>query len=257
MIELKNISAGYGKIQVLTDVSATFKKGQITGIVGPNGCGKSTLLKAVLGQLPLYSGQITLDGADLASFTPRQAAQRMAYLMQGHAVPEMTVAQMVLHGRFAQLHYPRRYRRQDKEAATVAMAQLHLTAEADTPLAVLSGGMRQKAYIAMALCQDTDYILMDEPTTYLDIAHRLQLMEILKDLANQGKGIVAVLHDLPLAMEYCDTVLAMQEGKTVAIGTPKALLDSGVPEQIFGVGLRQVQTPSGAAYYYEGSVQNG
>ena len=199
MLELKNISAGYGSKNVLSDITVSFEKGKLTSIIGVNGCGKSTLIKAILGILPLSGGKVIIDGCDLQSMSRNEIAKRIAYLAQGKNTPDMTVEQMVLHGRFPYLSYPRRYRKTDHEFARKAMETVGILHLADKPLYELSGGMRQNAYIAMALAQNTDYILLDEPTTYLDIAHQLDLMRILRGLADRKKGIITVMHDLPLA----------------------------------------------------------
>lgn len=247
MLELQNVSSGYGKKQVLQQLSAVLEKGKLTGIIGPNGCGKSTLLKTAMGMLPLMKGQVTLLGRSVDTIPPREIAKKIAYLAQGKAVPDMTVAQMVLHGRFPHLSYPRRYSQTDREIAYAAMEQMKIAYLADQPLSSLSGGMRQNAYIAMALAQDTDFILLDEPTTYLDIANRFQLMALLRSLADRGKGIAAVLHDLPLAMSYADTLVVMQEGRAVMSGTPEAVYRSGILSQVFGVELQR----AGDTYYFE------
>lgn len=247
MLELKNVCSGYGKKQVLTDISAQFEKGQITAIIGPNGCGKSTLLKTVTGILPPFSGEMTVDGENIISMSPKAAAQRIAYLSQGKAVPDMTVGQMVLHGRFPHLSYPRRYSQKDKEIANKAMEQMDILHLEQEPLSALSGGMRQNVYIAMALAQDTDYILLDEPTTYLDISNRFKLMDILKDLAASGKGIVTVLHDITLALSYSDRVTVMQEGKILMSDTAQRVFESKITDRVFNVKMQK----NGSAYYYE------
>lgn len=248
MLELNRISAGYGKQTVLNDVSAFFEKGKLTSIIGVNGCGKSTLLKAILGILPLSGGEITVDGENLLTMSRNEIAKKIAYLSQGKNTPDMTVMQMVLHGRFPYLSYPRKYTSLDREIAYSAMEQVGIADFAEKPLFMLSGGMRQNAYIAMALAQDTDYILLDEPTTYLDIAHQLELMRLLKQLSDNGKGIVTVMHDLPLAFDFSDTLTVMSNGKIIAYGTPSEICESHIVEDIFGVKIKQVQK---GKYLYE------
>lgn len=239
MLKLQNISSGYGKKQILHGICTDIKKGTFTSIIGPNGCGKSTLLKTAIGILPLMDGRITLEGMDLRTLSPGEIAKKAAYLPQGKSLPEMTVEQLVLHGRFPHLRYPRRYSQRDREIAHSALEQVNLRHLADHPLSALSGGMRQTAYIAMALAQDTDFILMDEPTAYLDIANRFALMDILKALAAEGKGIAAVLHDIPLAMEYSNSILVMDGGIAVASGTPEEIYASGIIDRVFGVHLEK------------------
>ena len=177
MIELKHISVGYGKQIVLNDLSAAFEKGKLTAVIGVNGCGKSTLLKTILGMVPVSNGEIAIDGRPLAEMSRKDIARSIAYLSQGKGTPDMTVEQLVLHGRFPHLSYPRRYTTQDREIALAAMEQVGITDYARKPLYTLSGGMRQNAYIAMALTQGTDHILLDEPNTFLDISHQLELMK--------------------------------------------------------------------------------
>jgi iron complex transport system ATP-binding protein len=244
MIELKSVSAGYGRHTVLKNVSADIQKEMLTSIIGVNGCGKSTLLKAMLGILPSSSGEISIDGCNLSNMRRKEIAQKVAYLSQGKATPDMTVEQLVLHGRFPHLSYPRHYSKEDQEIAFSAMEQMGVANLAANPLYTLSGGMRQKAYIAMALAQDTDYILLDEPTTYLDIAHQLELMQTLRKLADRGKGIVAVMHDLPMAFTYCDQILLLDGGNVLAQGTPQEVYSH--IEKVFGVGLE-----AGEHYHYK------
>lgn len=237
MLELKKVSVGYEKKNVLSDVDLSFEKGKLTCIIGENGCGKSTLLKAALGILPLLRGEITLEEKAIASFSRNDLARRIAYLSQGKNTPDMCVEQMVLHGRFPYLSYPRRYREEDRKIARQAMDTMGILPFANVPLGELSGGMRQKAYIAMALAQDTDYILFDEPTTYLDISHQIQLMQILRELAESGKGIVAVMHELPLVFRFSDAVAVIGNGHIRAFDTPLAIYDSALIREVFGVSL--------------------
>ncbi len=241
MLELNRISAGYGKQTVLDGISVDFEKGKLTSIIGVNGCGKSTLLKAILGILSLSSGEIFIDGENLLTISRNEIAKKIAYLSQGKNIPDMTVEQMVLHGRFPYLSYPRRYSSHDREVAIKAMETVGVAEFAHKPLYSLSGGMRQNAYIAMALAQDTDYILLDEPTTYLDIAHQLELMRLLKQLSDNGKGIVTVMHDLPLAFDFSDTLTVMNNGGIIACGTPSELCNLPIIEDIFGVKIKQMQ----------------
>ena len=162
----------------------------------------------------------------------------------------MTVEQLVLHGRFAHLHYPRVYSARDRAIAGEAMERMGLTELRRTPLSSLSGGVRQKAYLAMALAQRADYLLLDEPTTYLDISHRLGLMRDLRALAEEGRGVVTVLHDLSLAMDWADRIAVLQEGRLVACDTPDAILAEGVLTRVFGVTVGRYPTASGYAYYF-------
>ncbi len=245
MLEIKNLSAGYGGRKVLSDVSLSFCEGEITSIIGPNGCGKTTLLKAVLSYIE-GSGEVLLNGENLNKMTRGKRAREIAYLAQGRNIPDMTVGQLVLHGRFPHLSYPRRYRAEDREIARRAVEKMGLCECSDALLATLSGGMRQNAYIAMALAQDTKFILLDEPTTYLDIKNRISLMNELKSLADEGKGIVTVLHEIPFALDYSDKVIVMDGGRVIASGTPKEIYESKIADKVFGIEIKK----TGESYYY-------
>ncbi len=245
MLELKHLTAGYGGAPVLTDVSLDFPAGTVTAIIGPNGSGKSTLLKSVIGLIPKTAGDILVEGVPATSLSPTDLAQRVAYLPQDRRVPEMTAGRLVLHGRFPWLRYPRRYGPGDYDAARSAMAQTGVEPLWDAPLSTLSGGTRQKVYLAMALAQNTETVLLDEPTSFLDIGHQLQVMELCRALAKQGKAVAVVLHDLPLAFQYADRIALIHGGCLQALGTPEELLKSGAVEGAFGVRLFQVQTPVG------------
>lgn len=237
MIELNHVTAGYGKQAVLKDVSVAFDKGSLTSLIGVNGCGKSTLLKAVLGLIPLFGGEITIDGQRLGDMTRNQIALKTAYLSQGRNTPDMTVEQIVLHGRFPHLNYPRRYKKQDREIALAAMEQVGISDLAHNSLPELSGGMRQNAYIAMALAQDTEFIFLDEPTTYLDISHQLELMKTLRRLADGGRGIVAIMHDLPMALTFSDRIVLLSDGRVISDGDPKHVFEQKTIDRVFGVSV--------------------
>lgn len=250
MVEIRNLSAGYGREDVLQNLSVSFPKGSITAVLGPNGCGKSTLLKSIIGLVPKVRGELLADGVSLSTLDTRQIARKIAYLPQTGRTPDMTVGQLVLHGRFPYLNYPRRYRDADRQAAQAAMETLGLQALADTPLTQLSGGTLQKSRIAMALAQDAPVILMDEPLSFLDISHQLQLLELVRTLAQRGKTFVLVLHDLSLALRFADRILLMEQGRIFQTGTPEEILNSGALEQVFAVKVHTTQTPAGKQVFF-------
>ena len=241
VIELNHISAGYGKQTVLKDVSAILEKGKLTSIIGVNGCGKSTLLKTILGIVPINNGDVTIDDTSLKGMNRNDISRRIAYLSQGKSTADMTVEQLVLHGRFPHLSYPRRYSKHDYEIAIDAMKQMGIAQYAKKSLHTLSGGMRQNTYIAMALAQETDYVLLDEPTTYLDIAHQLELMKILRSFADSGKGIVAVMHDLPMAFTFSDKIILINDGRIVDEDLPEKIYEQNVIDKVFGVALARTK----------------
>ena len=250
MIELNRVSAGYGNHTVLTDVSVTFDKGTLTSIIGVNGCGKSTLLKTVLGTVPISRGAVTIDGVPLSNMRRKDIARKIAHLSQGKNTPDMTVEQLVLHGRFPHLNYPRRYTQEDCQIAFSAMEQTGIAEHAGKPLHALSGGMRQTAYIAMALAQETENILLDEPTTYLDIGHQLEIMRTLRSLADCGKSVVAVMHDLPMAFAFSDRIVLLDNGQVISSGEPQQVCRHSAIEQVFGVSVERVKEENAYRYRY-------
>ena len=249
MLEIRNLCSGYGQKVVLHDVSAAAQAGQITVILGPNGCGKSTLLKTICGILPASSGQALLDGQELLQLPSNQAAQKVAYLAQSRQIPDISVGRLVLHGRFPYLSYPRRYRQEDYRIAQQVMERLQLLELAEQPLNRLSGGQQQKAYIAMALAQDTDVILLDEPTTYLDVSYQLQMLRQARDLARTGKHVVMVIHDLSHALETADKIVLMQDGRVVMEGTPEEVYETGALEDTFRVRVTRVEIERNRHYF--------
>lgn len=251
MVELKHVCAAFSEREVLHDLSLTFQRGEVTVLLGPNGCGKSTLLRTVLGFVDRTVGEILLDGCPIEDFSPRKLAQQIAYLPQSRPVPNITARRMVLHGRFPYLGYPRRYRKEDHAAVTGAMEKADAADLADRALPQLSGGERQRVYLAMALAQSTEAILMDEPTTYLDVRHQLEVMDLARRLAGEGKAVVLVLHDLCLALRCADKVAVLHNGRLQAFGTPEAVYDSGVLQRVFDVTVHRARTGKGWRYYYD------
>ena len=215
MIEVSKATAGYGKENILQEADLSIPKGKITTVIGSNGSGKSTLLRAVLGFLPLRGGDITVDGISVRQLSRRELARKIVYLPQGKNIPDISVERMVLHGRFPYLEYPRRYRQQDLEIAREAMEQMEITELAGRQMSELSGGMRQKVYIAMALAGQAPVIVMDEPTTYLDIGQQFRLEKMIKQLSGEGKTILLVLHDILLALRISDRIGVLQNGKII------------------------------------------
>ncbi|MGN0452551.1 MAG: ABC transporter ATP-binding protein [Ruminococcus sp.] len=250
MLELKNLCAGYGKKQILSDISLSIPKSKLISVIGHNGSGKSTLLKSAMGIIPMTSGEVTVDGEKIDCLSRCQLAVKVAYLAQGKNVPDMTVRQLVMHGRFPHLSYPRRYTEKDRSIVLSALDELGISYLADRPLSSLSGGMRQNAYIAMALAQDSDFILLDEPTTYLDITHQIELMKTFRELTSRGKGVVTVLHDLPLAFAFSDSIVVLKEGKVAIEGAPSDVFCHPVIREVFGVELDYIDQEQSYRYKY-------
>lgn len=251
MIELKNLSVGYPGRQVLTGVDLTFAPGEVTVLLGPNGSGKTTLMRTILGLQPMLSGTILVDGVSADALSLKERARKMSYLAQSRTVPNITVERMVLHGRFPYLSYPRRYRAEDYASVAQAMERAGISDLAHRPLTHLSGGQRQRVYLAMTLAQDTPYVFFDEPTTYLDVARQLDVMETAHLLAQRGKSVTLVIHDLCLALRTAHRVVVLDEGRIRAAGTPQEVFENGVLREVFRVELRRVETSQGYRYYYE------
>ena len=249
MVEIRDLSAGYGKREILRGVSLSMRPGTVTTLLGSNGCGKSTLLKAMLGTADIFGGDILLDGESARQMSATALAQKMAYLPQSKNTPDITVRTLVLHGRFPYLSYPRRYRREDYAFADAALRQMGIEDLAEERLQVLSGGQRQKVYIAMALAQQAGLIMMDEPTTYLDIGQQFRFGRLARELAQQGKTVLLVLHDLPLALQISDTLAVLEEGKLGFVGAPAKIMDSDVLQRVFGVQVA-VREEEGQRQYF-------
>ena len=249
MIDIKDLRVSYEGTEILHGVDAHFPKGKISVVIGPNGSGKSTTIKALIRLEEADSGTMEMEGEPLSSFTQTELARKMAYIPQGRNVPDITVSRMVMHGRFPYLSYPRRYRPEDHQKVRQALEWVGLTDLADRKMEQLSGGQRQKVYLAMALAQDTDVILMDEPTTYLDIRNQFELLDRARILADEGKTVIMILHDLESVLRYADHVVLMDAGKVTASGTAQEVLASDALKQAFGVELRFTETEDGIHSY--------
>lgn len=236
-LSTRNLRLGYGQTVIVPGLDLRLTGGRITSIIGPNGCGKSTLLRALARLLPAGGGSIHLYGQALHSLPPREVARRLAILPQGPAAPEgLSVEDLVWFGRHPhQGRFPVR-REEDREAVAWALAQTGMTVFAGRPLEALSGGQRQRAWIAMSLAQQTDILLLDEPTTYLDLSHQLEVLHLAQRLnRDQGKTVVMVLHDLNQAVRYSDELVAMRAGQVYAQGRPGDLMTDSLLRDVFGL----------------------
>ena len=235
MIELKNVSGGYGKHRVIANANLEFPMGEITSVIGANGCGKSTLLMLCAGLLTPSSGEIPLDGEDISKLSRNAVAKRISYLGQIKNSGSISVRALVSHGRFPYLGYPRRYTAEDYAKINEAMELAGVAEIADKNISELSGGQQQRAHIAMILAQDTDTILLDEPLTYLDINHQFELMELVTRLKAMGKTVIMIMHDLNLALTYSDKIAVMEKGEIIAFDTPGNIAGSGILKSVLGV----------------------
>lgn len=244
-----HLTIGYDQKVILHDQTLHIPAGQITGLIGPNGSGKSTLLKAIAQINPLTTGELRLQNQPLASFSAKQLAKRLAYLAQSPQVPgDLTVATLVKLGRYAYHSGMFGADPEEKTQVQAAMLQAKVADLADRPLNSLSGGQKQRAMIAMTLAQNAEILLLDEPTTYLDLTHQLSVLNLMQCLnQDMGKTVVVVLHDLNQAARYCDHLICVHDGQLVATGSPKQVLTDALLAAVFGVSAELV-TPTGCDY---------
>jgi ABC-type cobalamin/Fe3+-siderophores transport system ATPase subunit len=235
----------YEQRVVCDGLEVQIPRGAITTIIGPNGCGKSTLLRALCHLIEPRAGQVVFDDRALASYGRRELAQRLGFLPQVSSVPPgISVRELVSRGRFPYHGFLRQWSREDETAVAHALAETGLTDSAERLVEQLSGGQRQRVWIALVLAQDTDVLMLDEPTTYLDIAHQLEVLELCRRLNNKtGKTLVMVLHDLNLAARYSHHLIAMKQGRIVAAGTPTELLTPQRVQEVFGIQAQVIQDP--------------
>ncbi len=254
MLRLDKVSAGYMGLNIIEDISLSFEKGKIISIIGKNGCGKTTLLKTASRLLKPYSGDILLDGKSIFNMASKEVAKHISYLPQNRDVPSIKAYDLVMHGRFPYLGFPRIPTSEDKRIVEDAIERLGITDYKDKNIRDLSGGERQKVYIAMILAQDTDLIFLDEPTTYLDINHQLEILEMVKGLKKMGKTIVMVIHDLNSALTYSDKVCLMDKGEIVIYDSPKAVYESKLIEKVFKIKCEEISLSNADKRQYVFSI---
>ncbi|QUX24686.1 MULTISPECIES: ABC transporter ATP-binding protein [Nocardiopsis] len=244
VLSAEDLTLGYGAEPVVRGLDLSIADGEFTVIVGPNGCGKSTLLKA-LGRINRpVSGRVLLHGTDIRSQRAKAVARRMAMLPQSPTAPEgITVRGLAARGRFPHHTLLRQWSPADDEAVDRALELTGLSDLADTRVGSLSGGQRQRAWVAMVLAQDTGVLLLDEPTTYLDIAHQYDLLELFADLHRRGRTVVAVLHDLAQAARFATRLVLMDRGSVVADGTPDEVITADRVREVFGLSCDVVPDP--------------
>ncbi|GAA4368488.1 SIP domain-containing protein [Paeniglutamicibacter cryotolerans] len=244
-LEALNLSLAYGSATVVEDFSLVLPAGKITIIVGANGCGKSTLLRGLSRLLKPAAGTVLLDGADIHSRPAREVARVLGLLPQAPSAPDgITVRELVGRGRYPHQGWFRRWSEDDDAAVEQALSVTGTTELAERPIDELSGGQRQRVWIAMALAQDTGLLLLDEPTTYLDVAHQLEVLDVIAEL-NRARGttVVIVLHDLNLAARYADHLVALKLGGIAAQGHPSEVITEEVVSEVFGMRCKVIQDP--------------
>jgi iron complex transport system ATP-binding protein len=245
VLEARGLSVGYDRTPVIRDLDLTIEHGTVTTFLGANGCGKSTLLKALGRVLKPQAGEVLLDGMPIRKEPNRAVARKLAILPQSPLAPAGTsVLDLVMRGRNPHQSWARPWTAEDAAVAEDAIAATGLTEVAHRDVASLSGGQRQRAWIALVLAQRADTLLLDEPTTYLDLAHQLDVLRLVRRInREQGSTVVMVLHDLTLAARYSDRLVVLHDGGVVADGTPAEVLTPAVLEQAFGLRARVVPDP--------------
>ncbi|PJO38244.1 ABC transporter ATP-binding protein [Delftia acidovorans] len=230
------VTLRYGERTISQGLSLAIPDGSFTVIVGPNACGKSTLLRALSRLLVPAAGQVILDGRHISQFPAKEVARRLGLLPQSAVAPDgITVADLVARGRYPHQSFLRQWTDADEQAVAEAMQATDVATLSDRLLDELSGGQRQRVWIAMVLAQQTPILLLDEPTTFLDIAHQIELMELLADLNDAGRTVVAVLHDLNQACRYASHLIAMRDGRIAAQGAPGAIFTEQLVQEVFGL----------------------
>src|SRR3954449_2668185 len=241
----EGLAVGYDQREIIHDLSVRIPTGKITVIVGANACGKSTLLKTLARLLKPSRGSVLLDGKSIQQIPTREVATKLGLLPLSPTAPEgITVADLVGRGRYPRTRWIRQWSKSDDEAVAAAMTSTNVLSIADRPIDELSGGQRQRVWIAMALAQETDILLLDEPTTFLDVTHQVEVLDLVTDLnRSRGTTVAIVLHDLNLAARYADHLVAMKAGQVVAEGNPGEVITEEVVHAVFGLAVKVVPDP--------------
>jgi ABC-type cobalamin/Fe3+-siderophores transport system ATPase subunit len=241
----EGLTLAYDDRTVVNDLDVTIPDGSFTVVVGPNACGKSTMLRALARMLKPREGRVVLDGEAIQSLPSKEVARRLGLLPQSSIAPDaITVADLVARGRYPHQKLLRQWSRDDEAAVNEAMAATRVSDLAERAVDELSGGQRQRVWLAMALAQETPLLLLDEPTTFLDITHQIEVLDLCAELhETQGRTLVAVLHDLNHACRYATHLIAMADGAIVAEGDPQEIVDADLVERVFGLRCRVVDDP--------------
>jgi iron complex transport system ATP-binding protein len=243
-LHAQDVTLAYDRLVVAEGLDVEIPAQGFTAIVGPNACGKSTLLRALARMIKPRAGTVLLDGRSIAELPSKQVARRLGLLSQTSTAPDgIAVMDLVARGRYPHQSLLRQWSRDDERAVRAAMAATRVDDLAARPIDELSGGQRQRVWLAMALAQETQILLLDEPTTFLDIQHQIEVLDLCAELHEQGRTLVAVLHDLNQACRYATHLIALRDGKVVARGAPGDVVDAELVERVFGVRCRVIPDP--------------
>lgn len=244
-LQTKHLTLGYDGSPIIQDLDLAIPSEKITTLVGPNGCGKSTLLRGLARLLKPRRGSVELDGKDISQLATKAVAKRLGILPQSPIAPEgLTVRDLVAQGRYPYQNWLQQWSKEDDKMVSWALDIAGMTEFAERPLDNLSGGQRQRAWVAMTLAQDTEILLLDEPTTFLDLAHQIEILDLLWELnQTQGRTIVMVLHDLNQAARYADHLVVIQQGQIYDQGSPKQVMTQAMVATVFGLESRIFRDP--------------
>ncbi len=247
-LHTENLSLAYDNHTIIVDLHLAIPTGKITVLVGPNGCGKSTLLRGLARLLSPRCGHVYLDGKAIHTMSSKTLAKQLGILPQSPNAPEgLTVRELVAQGRYPHQHWFQQWSATDEAITAAAMTTTNILDLADRPLDTLSGGQRQRAWIAMTLAQETDILLLDEPTTYLDLAYQIEVLDLLRELNEAGRTIVMVLHDLNQACRYAHHLVAMRDGKIWGQGAPASIMTERMVAEVFRLNARIIADPVSGA----------
>lgn len=240
-----NLTLGYGDSVVIDSLNISIPKGKVTVLIGGNGCGKSTLLRSMARLLKPKSGEVVLDSEDISKMRTKEVAKKMAILPQSPTTPEgLSVYQLVKQGRYPYQGFAKRWSEDDEYAVNKALEDTNLMELKERTVDSLSGGQRQRAWIAMTLAQNTDTLLLDEPTTYLDMTHQIDILDLLFDLnQDNGRTVVMVLHDINLACRYADHIIAVKDQTVYAQGKPEEVITCDLMQHVFEMNCDVRQDP--------------
>ncbi|WP_300681387.1 ABC transporter ATP-binding protein [Nocardioides sp.] len=246
-LHASELAVGYGQRRIIDGLDLEVPDGVFTVIVGPNACGKSTLLRSLARLLPAAGGAVTLDGRAVSTYEAKALAREIGLLPQSPTAPDgLTVADLVGRGRYPHQGLFRQWSAADEAAVEAAMAAADVAVLRDRAVEELSGGQRQRVWLAMALAQETSLLLLDEPTTYLDMSHQLEVLDLARSLVEGGKTVIAVLHELHLAFRYADHLVVMREGRIVAEGAPNEVVTAALIEEVYDLPCRIISDPVSA-----------
>ncbi|MCC8378237.1 ABC transporter ATP-binding protein [Xenorhabdus sp. PB30.3] len=243
-LKARSLSLAYGKKTIIEDINLAIHDNEFSVIIGPNGCGKSTLLRAISRSMHPQHGEIQLDGINIHRYKPKEVARELSLLTQGAIVTEaLTIYDLVSRGRYAYQTFLRQWSETDERIVREALQAVDLWDMSERFISELSGGQRQRAWFAMTLAQQTPIILLDEPTTYLDISHQIEMLDLCQRLHQQGKTLVLVLHDINLALRYATRLIMMKNGHIYAEGKPEEIITEQSIADVFDLACRIIRDP--------------